>query len=166
MKKIKVMKAVLLLCAVFAFSSCEENGEIQFIIKDDFDAVLLVKGAKDQTSFSLDSSVNISDLLANSSEFVYADVESVTLQLVDYSGESIDGTIEVLIDGNTTILNESVSLSETPTDPIIIPEEVSNIMDVISSETFPITVNTSSDEPIEDDDFSIKLTFVVKATVE
>ena len=37
MKKFKLMKTVMLLFAILALSSCEEDGPIQFIVVDEFE---------------------------------------------------------------------------------------------------------------------------------
>lgn len=164
MKKIKLKQSILLLFTVFTFSMCEENGPIQFIIVDEFPTSVSVLGLEGQSSISINSSSDISDLLDNASSFVEADVESVTLALENYSGTSINGTIQVLA-SSMSLLNESLTLSTTPTT-VAIPANASNILTLITSGSFPITLKGNLTSPLADNDFSIKLTFKVKAKVE
>ena len=44
MKKVNLMKTVILLFAVLAFSNCEENGAIQFVVVDEFSTSVNIKG--------------------------------------------------------------------------------------------------------------------------
>lgn len=165
MKKINLNKTVILLFAVFALSNCEENGPIQFIVIDDFSTTIPIKGLAGESSYSIESSTNISELLDNADTFVEADVESVTLELMDdFSGNSIDGNLSVSA-GLIPFLNEDLSLTKSPS-LIIIPDNVSNILTLITSGAFPISITGNTSSPLGDDDFTIKLTFKIKAKVE
>lgn len=161
MKKMKLMKVAILFLTILAFSNCEEDGAIQFIVVDDFGTSVSVKGLEGKTAFTISSSTNVSDLLDNANTFVAADVESVTLELVDYSGTSINGTISV----SPGLATTPASLSSTPIT-IPIPANSSAILSLISSGNFPVTIVGNATAPIEDNDFSIKMTFRIKATVE
>lgn len=165
MKKIKFLKPILLLVAVLLFSNCEENGEIQFIVVDEFETSVSVIGLEGQTSYSINSdNVNISDLLDNASAFVEADVESVTLQLMNYSGTAIAGNISVTA-GQLPLFNQPVALSTTP-QTVTIPAAASNILTLVTSGGFSSTITGTASEPIADNDFDIKMTFKIRATVE
>ena len=98
MKKIKLFKSIIMLFAVFTLSNCEENGEIQFIVVDDFESTAKVTGLNTTTSFTTSSSTNISDLLDGASTFVEANIEKVTFTLQDdYSGDSVSGTFQITV---------------------------------------------------------------------
>ncbi|WP_439127618.1 hypothetical protein [Polaribacter sp.] len=165
MKKIKLIKPLLLLFAVFTFSMCDETGDIQFEVKNSFETTATVAGLEGQSTFTIDSTADISDLLDNATTFVDANIESVILQLEDYSGSDFAGNISIAV-GPVPFLNQSVSLSSTPTDPIIIPENAARILYIISSGSFPFTITGSTTNPIEDNNFKIKMTFKIKAIVE
>lgn len=165
MKKINFIKSVILLFAVFTFSNCEENGDVQFIIIDDFPASVNLTGLVAQSSFTTNGSADISDLIEGASSYIEADVESVTIELDDnYSGTSIVGTITVSA-GSFTLLNQSLTLTK---DPIVvdIPANASNILSVITSGTMPVTVTGNATTLLGDDDFNINLSFKIKAKVE
>lgn len=165
MKKINFLKPILLLVAVFTFSMCEENGEIQFVVVDDFETTVTVSGLEGQTSYTINSNnVNTSDLLDNASSFVAADVESVTLQLVDYSGGSISGAISVSA-GQIPLFNQPVALSSTP-QTVSIDPSAGGILTLVTSGGFPVTITGTASEPIADNDFDIKMSFKIKATVQ
>lgn len=164
MKKINLLKSMLLLFTVLTLSNCEEDGAIQFIVVDDFSASVTVTGLEGQSSYTESGSTNISDLLEGASSFVEADVESITISLEDYSGTSIDGTVTVSA-GSLTLINESVSLSTSPI-VIDIPDNASDILNLISSGVVPITVSGTSTIPLEDNNFKINLILKVKAKIE
>lgn len=164
MKKINFTKTLILLLTVFAFSMCEENGPIQFLLVDEFSTSVPVRGLQGQSSLSLSSSTDISQLLDNASSFLEADVESVFIEIENYSDNSINGNIEVLA-GSISLLNETLTLSSSPKE-VKIPSSASNILSIISSSQFPVKLNGSLSTPIADNDFSIKLTFKVRAKVQ
>lgn len=165
MKKINFMKAVILLFSVIVLSNCEQNGPIQFIVIDDFSATASIKGLAEESSYSSDSTIDISELLDDVGVFLEADIESVTLELTDdFSGDSIDGNVSVSV-GGVPIKNEYLSLTKSPS-LIIIPSNVSDILTSIDSASFPVTITGDTLSPLGDDDFTIKLTFKVKVKVE
>lgn len=164
MKKIKLLNVAILLFAVFAFTGCEESGEIQFVVKDDFPTEIAVNGLEGETSYSLSETADISELLDGVARFVEADVETVTLQLKDYSGTSIVGNVTVK-SGTSTLFSENVTLSTTPT-VITIAESDSDILSDISSGMMPISLDGVATQPIEDNNFTIIATVRVRGTVE
>lgn len=165
MKKINLLKPLLLLFAVFTFSMCEEAGDIQFVIADDFDTTVAINGLKGETSYAFNTNdIDVNDLLENASEFLTADVESVTLALENYSGAAISGNISVMA-GPIPLLSENVALSSTPV-AVEIPANASNILSILSSGLFTATISGATSAPIADDNFNIKMTFRIKATVE
>lgn len=165
MKKIKLIKPLLLLFAVLTFSMCDETGDIQFVVVDEFETNVQVTGLEGQTSYTINTNdVDVSDLLDNANSFVAADVEAVTLQLMNYSRTAIAGNISVKA-GTFTLFNQQVALSSTP-QTITIPASASNILSMITSGTFSSTITGTASEPIADNNFDIKMTFKIKATVE
>lgn len=166
MRKFNLMKTVVLFITILAFSNCEENGPIQFIVADDFETSVVINNLGDQSSFTISSSTDISDLLDNADSFVETNIESVIAELGDdYSGTSINGTLKVS-SGSVTFLDQSINLTKNPSVPIVIPSNSSDILSLISSGTFPISVSGTTTEPLGDNNFTLKLTFRVKATVE
>ena len=75
MKKIKLLKAAVLLFTIFAFINCEDNGEIQFIVVDEFESNATVSGLMGLSTIDVDQSMDVSDLLDNADAFIEADVE-------------------------------------------------------------------------------------------
>ncbi|MEN8775436.1 MAG: hypothetical protein ABF263_04770 [Polaribacter sp.] len=166
MKKINTLKSLLLLITVLTFSMCEDSEKIQFVVKDSFDNIepIEVKGLKGQTSYTLSTTADISELLDNASSFVKAEVESIAISLVDYSGNSIEGNIKIS-SGSLTFLDQNVSISETPS-ALTIPSGVINILSILKTGVFPVTIEGVVNPAIADNDFELRLTFVVKAVVE
>ena len=167
MKKIKLIKTVLLLLFVaFAFSNCEEDGAIQFVVVDDFETNASVSGLEGLSSIDITRDINISDLLDNVSTFVEADVESVIITLNDYDGDSIEGNFSCSI-GGISLFNQALELIPgTATNPIAIPSSVSSILSSIESGNVQVQLTGSTNSPIADDDFSLNLKIKVKAKVE
>lgn len=162
----KLFKAVLLLFTVFTLSNCEEDGEIQFIVVDDFETNAAVNGLSGLSSIDINQSMNVSDLLDNASEFVEADVESVIITLKDYSGTSIEGNFNLAI-GSSTLVNQSLTLtSNVATSPIAIPSNASDILSSITSGNVQVSLTGSTTAPIADDAFTLNLKFKIKAKVQ
>jgi predicted small lipoprotein YifL len=164
MKKLKLMKSVVVLFAVFALSSCEENGPIQFIVADDFTTTVSMNGLEGQTTYTTNSTTDISELLDGASKFVEADIESISIMLEDYSGTSLNGTVQIKA-GTLTIVDQAVNLTSSAT-LINVPSDSGDILTLISSGNLPITVTGTATAPIEDNSFSIKATVNIRATVE
>jgi len=166
MKKIKLVKALTILFLAFTISSCEEDGEIQFQIVDDFPTSARVTGLQNATTISVSNTTDISDLLENASTFVEADVEKVTVTLADdYSGSSISGTFDLKL-GSVSLINQTLTLTKGSGVTIDIPASASNILTLISSGAFPFTLDATLNNPAGDDDFTLDLLFQIKATVE
>ncbi len=156
---------LLVFLTVFALSSCEEEGEIQFIVVDEFETTIQLTGLANESSFSVSNSTDISELLDNASTFVDAEVEKVTVTLQnDYSGSAINGNLNVTI-GGVAIINQSVNLTKGVGVDVSLAN-AADILSVISSGSFPFNVTGTSAAPLGDDDFSLALSFKVKATVE
>mgnify|MGYP000052238701 FL=1 len=165
MKKINTLKSLLLLITVLTFSMCEDSEKIQFVVKDSFDIEPIeIKGLKGQISYNLSTTADISELLDNASSFVKAEVESIAISLVDYSGNSIEGNIKIS-SGSLTFLDQNVSISETPS-ALTIPSGVINILSILKTGVFPVTIEGVVNPAIAGNDFELRLTFVVKAVVE
>lgn len=165
MKKINTLKSLLLLITVLTFSMCEDSEKIQFVVKDSFDIEPIeIEGLKGQISYNLSTTADISELLDNASSFVKAEVESIAISLVDYSGNSIEGNIKIS-SGSLTFLDQNVSISETPS-ALTIPSGVINILSILKTGVFPVTIEGVVNPAIADNDFELRLTFVVKAVVE
>ena len=165
MKKVNLMKTVILLFAVLAFSNCEENGAIQFVVVDEFSTSVNIKGLAAESSFTENSSTNIADLLAGLATFVEADIESVTLSLQDdFEGTSINGNINVTV-GSIVLFDQDVTL--TKGGSLVIQVPASNILSIISANVIPVSVTgTSTSGILGDDDFTIDVLFKIRATVE
>jgi hypothetical protein len=169
MKKIKLMKTVLLLLfTVFAFSNCEEDGPIQFIVVDEFESNATVQGLQGQSTFNISQTSDVSDLLDNASTFVAAEVEKVTILInSDYSGSTIGGDFSLVIGGNTLIDNQRIDLSKiTPGAEIDIPVSSRDVLSNITSGQISFTFSGVADSEVEDDDFSLNLKFKIRATVQ
>lgn len=165
MKKIKLMKTVLLLCAIFAFSNCEEDGEIQFIVVDEFESNAVVTGLNTATAFETSSSTNISELLDSASEFVEAEIEKVTLTLQDdYSGNAISGDFDLTV--GPINIKQTLTLTKGQGVEVIIPSNASSILSVINSGVFPYVIKADFTSTPADNSFTINLKFKVKATVQ
>lgn len=165
MKKVNLMKTVILLFAVLAFSNCEENGAIQFVVVDEFLTSVNIKGLAAESSFTENSSTNIADLLAGLATFVEADIESVTLSLQDdFEGTSINGNMNVTV-GSIVLFDQDVTL--TKGGSLVIQVPASNILSIISANVIPVSVTgTSTSGILGDDDFTIDVLFKIRATVE
>ena len=64
------------------------------------------------------------------------------------------------------LIDEAVNLTKEFSDPIEIPAGSADVLSLITSGQFPVSISGSSALPIEDNDFSIELEFRIKATVE
>ncbi|TXD53305.1 MULTISPECIES: hypothetical protein [unclassified Polaribacter] len=167
MKKFNLIKTVVVLFAVVAFSSCEEDGAIQFIVVDEFTTSVNIKGLAAESSFTENSSTNIGDLLDGAATFVEADIESVTLELQDdFSGTSINGNMNITV-GSIVLFDQDVTLTKGGSLVIQVPANASNILSVISANAVPVSVTgTSTSGVLGDDDFTIDVLFKIRATVE
>ena len=168
MKRIKFMKtALLLLFVACAFSNCEEDGAIQFIVVDDFTTSVNFEGLAAESSFSENSSTNIAELLDGAASFVEADIESVTLELQDdFDGTSINGNIIVAV-GSIVLIDQDVTITKGGSLVIQVPVDAGNILSVISANVVPVSITGSSTSgALGDDDFTIDLLFKIRATVE
>jgi hypothetical protein len=172
MKRIKFMKTALLLLLLllfvaFAFSNCEEDGAIQFIVVDDFTASVNFEGLAAESSFTENSSINIADLLDGAATFIEADIESVTLELQDdFDGTSINGNMNVTV-GSIVLFDQDITLTKGGSLVIQVPVTASNILSVISANAVPVSVTgTSTSGILGDDDFTIDVLFKIRATVE
>ena len=165
MKKVNLMKIVILLFAVLAFSNCEEEGAIQFVVVDEFLTSVNIKGLAAESSFTENSSTNIADLLAGLATFVEADIESVTLSSQDdFEGTSINGNMNVTV-GSIVLFDQDVTL--TKGGSLVIQVPASNILSIISANVIPVSVTgTSTSGILGDDDFTIDVLFKIRATVE
>jgi hypothetical protein len=167
MEKFNLMKTGILLFVLLAFSNCQENGAIQFVLVDEFATSVNIKGLAAESSFTENSSINIADLLDGAATFVEADIESVTLELQDdFDGTSINGNMNVTV-GSIVLFDQDVTL--TKGDPLVIqvPVNASNILSVISANALPVSVTgTSTSGILGDDDFTIDVLFKIRATVE
>ncbi|MDC1238084.1 hypothetical protein N8Z68_06235, partial [Polaribacter sp.] len=120
---------------------------------------------KGQSFYSKEGTADISGLLDNRTAFVEANIESVLLKLENYDGTSIIGSIK-LTANEIVLLDEDVILTSLDSDPIAIPENLGGILDAINSGTLTISLEGSTEQPIEDDDFIIVITPMVTGTVE
>jgi hypothetical protein len=164
MKNLKLMKIVVMLFAVFAFSNCEDGDPVQFIVVDEFPTPISVDGLQGQTAYSVTNTADISSLLDNAASFVAADIEKVSLVLSEYDGGSIEGTIKITV-GDQVLFNESKTLSSTAVT-LDIPANASDILNDINSGTMSITMEGTTIEPIADNAFIITVTPTVRGTVE
>ena len=167
MKKFNLMRIGISLFALLAFSNCEENGAIQFVIVDEFTTSVNIKGLAAESSFTENSSTNIADLLEGAATFVEADIESVTLELQDdFDGTSINGNMNVTV-GSIVLFDQDVTLTKGGSLVIQVPVNASNILSVISANAVPVSVTgTSTSGILGDDDFTIDVLFKIRATVE
>jgi hypothetical protein len=163
MKNLKLMKIVVVLFAVFAFSNCEESGDpVQFVVVDEIPTSIAVTGLEGKSAYSVTNTADISSLLDNAAVFVEAKIETVSLKLSEYNGTSIEGNIKITVGGNV-IFNESKTLSSTAVT-LTIPESASDILSDINSGTVTLSMEGSTTEPISDNDFVIIVTPTVRAT--
>lgn len=164
MKKIKLLNAVLILFTAFTLTNCEEDGEIQFIVVDEFESNVLITGLNTTTSFETSGTTDVSDLLDNVSEFVDAQIDDVTLTLQDdYSGDDISGTFKITI--GTVVFEDSLTLTKGVATKLTLPA-TSDIVSVINSGSFTYTVNANFTEAPADESFTLNIKFEIKATVQ
>lgn len=167
MKKTKFTTLLITLFLVLSFYNCEESGEIQFDVIDDFETTATVTGLQGTSQISINETMNVSDLLDLGSEFVAADVQSVIVTLnEDYEGSTITGNFDLSI-GNSQLFAGSLNLSPgVATDAIEIPSSSSSILSSITSGQVQVGFMGSTNEPLADDNFTLNLKFQIKATVE
>ncbi|MBU3009799.1 hypothetical protein KO506_00090 [Polaribacter vadi] len=165
MKKFKIIQTMLVLFVAFTFSNCEEDGEIQFIVIDEFESNAVVTGLNTATSFETSNSTNIQDLLDNASEFVEAEIEKVTLTLEDdFSGEAITGNFDLTV--GPININQTLTLTKGEGVEVIIPTNASSILSVVNAGVFPYVIKADFTQTPADDNFTINLKFKIKATVQ
>lgn len=165
MKNLKLMKTVLLLFAIVAFSSCEDDGQIQFVVVDEFETEAKIVGLATQTGFTVTNTTDISELIDNSASFVEAEIEKVTVTLQDdFSGASIPLNLNVSV-GGVPVLNQLFTLNKGVGVEVDL-STAANILGTISSGTFPFEVTGTSTSALGDNDFTLKLVFKLKAIVE
>jgi hypothetical protein len=152
---------------LLAFSNCQENGAIQFVLVDEFATSVNIKGLAAESSFTENSSINIADLLDGAATFIEADIESVTLELQDdFDGTSINGNMNVTV-GSIVLFDQDITLTKGGSLVIQVPVTASNILSVISANAVPVSVTgTSTSGILGDDDFTIDVLFKIRATVE
>lgn len=165
MKLIK--NAAITLFLAFTLSSCEENGPILTEVKDEFGTSIKVTGLDTATSFSVTSSTDINDLLTKINDFIEADIEKVTFTLQDdYSGSSISGTFQILVESAGINISETITLQKGVGVEVVVPENSGNILSLINSGLFGYVFKGDLSSPAGDDDFSIRLDFQIRATGE
>jgi hypothetical protein len=167
MKKMKLMKIAILFLAVLTFSNCEEDGEIQFIVVDEFETNAKVTNLSGQTTFSITDNTDISDLLDGVDRFVDAEVEKVTLTLVDgtHDAGAFGGQFAVSVGGVQLIAYSGVLTEGTPVE-VVVPAAAANVLNVVQDGLFPFELSGTLDNTGVDDDFTINLKFKIKGTVE
>ena len=163
MKNFKLVKTAIILFAVFAFSNCEDGEPIQFIVVDEVPTEISVQGFEGLSEYSTSSVADLSDLLDSATTFIEADVETITLALMDYSGTSIEGTIIITV-GGIQLINEVVTLSSTAVS-FTIPAVSSDILSSINSGLMTITMEGTTADPIADNDFVIVVTPTVRGLI-
>lgn len=167
MKKPKFLKLTVLLFAILFLSNCEEEGQIQFAVVDEFETNAIVSGLQGLTTFTITNSTDISDLLDGVDRFIDADVEKVTLTLVNgtHSAGTFGGTFTVKANGSE-IISFAGQLNEGVPVEVDVPANASDILSIIQGGNFPFEFNGTVINPIADDNFTINLKFKIKATVE
>jgi predicted small lipoprotein YifL len=167
MKKFKSIKIIALLITVFAFSNCEENGPIQFAVVDEVTATVDITDIEGKSEIDAKGEqIDLSDLLSGASNFVSADVESVTLTLENYTGSPIVGNLNLMVDGKSLFSDQSITLSSTTSSPIPVLEANRDILSAINSGEISYNLNATTEEPIEVNAVRIIVAFTIKATVE
>ena len=160
-----LMKTLVLLFTVFTLSNCDEDGAIQTVIKTNTATTLSVTGLEGQTSYTISDSADISELLESTSNFLEAHIKSLALRSEASSGTSIDGTITVQVGGNVLFSSQTVNL--TSTDSVIqVPASASDIVSLINSGSFSISLTGTTSAPIEDNDFKLVVTPAITGTFE
>lgn len=167
MKKTKLTNFFIVLFLAFSLYNCEDSGEIQFSVIDDFQTTATVIGLQGSSQISIDETMDVSDLLDLGSDFVAADVQSVIVTLNDdYDGSSIVGNFALSI-GDSQLFEGSLDLAPgVATNPIEIPSNSSSILSSITSGQVQVGFTGSTNVPIADDNFTLNLKFQIKATVE
>lgn len=168
MKKNNLLKPVMvLLIAMLTFSNCEENGEIQFIVVDEFETNARIQNLQGLTVFSITNTTDISDLLDGADKFVDADIEKVTLTLVSgsHSAGIFGGAFSVNVNGEEKISFEGQLIENSPVE-VTVPANVTDILSVLQGGVLPFEFSGVVLNPIADDDFTINLKFKIKAIVE
>lgn len=163
MKKIKLLKSMLLLFTVFTLTSCEEDGAIEFLVVDEFTTEVSIVGLEGSKAYTSTEVTDISDLLEDANRFIEANVESVTYTLKNYSGTSITGTMKLTIGGDVKI-DQTVVLSATPLT-IPIPTGSQDILADINSGEFSFSLEGTTTEAIEDNDFVIVVTSKIQGKI-
>jgi hypothetical protein len=163
MKEFKLMKIVFLLFTVFLLSNCENNDAVEFVVIDDFPTEIDVIGLEGLTSYRIEDTADISDLLNNASTFIEADVEAVALALKNYPGSAITGALKVTT-GGTILFEQQVTLTSTETI-IEIPASASNILGDINAGTISVILEGTTTAPIESNAFVIVVTPTIRSTV-
>lgn len=163
MKNFKLMKTAIVLFALLVFSNCEDGEPIQFIVVDEVPTEIAVQGFEGLSEYSTSSVADLSDLLDSATTFIEADVEKVTLSLMEYSEASITGTIKITV-GGVDLINEDVTLSNTAVS-FTIPPVNSDILGSINSGLMTITMEGTTATPIADNDFVILVTPTVRGII-
>ena len=123
-----------------------------------------MQGFEGLSEYSTSSVADLSDLLDSATTFIEADVEKITLVLMDYSGTSIEGTIIITV-GGIQLINEDVILSSTAVS-FTIPPVNSDILSSINSGLMTITMEGTTATLIASNNFIIEVTPTVRGTVE
>lgn len=163
MKKFKLMKTAVLLFTAFLLSNCETNESVEFVVIDSFPTEIDVIGLEGLSSYKIEGTADISDLLNNATTFIEADVETVAIALKGYSGTSIEGTVKVTT-GETILFEQQLTLSTTETI-VEIPASASNILDDINAGTISVIIEGTTTAPIESNAFVIVVTPTIRSTV-
>ena len=167
MKNFKILKTVLLLVAVMAFSNCDENGPLEQAIRTNEEISIQVEGLKDKSSHTVNDQADIQDLLDNASDLITAEIDQVKFRIENYIGTSavgnkIEGSITVNIGSIELFESQIVSLSSTDST-ISVPAEARDILDLVNTANnlpldLSITIKTKEGTVIEDNDFQLIVT--------
>lgn len=170
MKENKFIKTTIIaLFLAFTLTSCLEDGEVQFIVVDDFETNVSVSGLATSTTFSVDNNTDISGLLDNATTFIEADVEKVTITLQDdYAGDALTGDFKLALGTlfGTIVIDQELTLAKGVGVEVEILDGASNILSLIEGGSFPFKFDGTFTSPTGDDNFTINLVFKVKATLE
>lgn len=165
MKKINLLKTTLILFAVFAFSMCDENTPIEFIVADDFEKDVRIMGLGVQNTFTYSDRVDISELIENKDAFKDTEILEVTLTLKeDYDSASINLNVDLSVGNGVDLINENVILNKgVPKEYVLSnPVDILSLVDGNNMFDYDVTVNSNSTTPL-DNDFTINVSFKVKA---
>ena len=167
MKKMRLMKVAILFLTILAFSNCDEDGAIQFIVVDEFETSAKVTGLSGQTTFNVTDNTDISDLLDGVDRFVDAEVEKVTLTLVEgtHSAGVFGGQFAVSV-GGVQLIDYVGALTEGTPVTVTVPAAAANILNVVQAGSLPFALSGTLVNPGVDNDFTINLKFKIKGTVE